>query len=657
MTSSNRIPAGSRTLARTIGVAAAATSMALSASGAVADGPVMTVPAAFTEVTTSGGTLLAAWDRVFSSAGTGTLAGHSTVQRYCTPYGSGTTIVGFRMAAGRWHVEHGNAAVMILHSGAGELRRIADVDLPHNRADSIGLWAGAAPAMAPSDCVWTQVVVRNRIDAPLLWTSALQEVAIRDDVGPTVSDAVVRPAGWITGGDVAVDFTTADNGLHRGGVQAQVGSGPIHDLGDVANGRTSATLPLDGIADGQHQLVLTRSGWGWAPRSASAVVMVDRTAPGIPVVATDTTSWTNADRVAFHAAPTADATSGWRLNEFSVDGGGWTDEQPVALSAEGVHRIRARAVDHAGNRSAPSDTALIRIDRTPPLVEDLQVSGVDPAGVRAQFSLSPDAGAPYTGCPISVEIAPAGGRWTEALRLPSSDVSGRVNLSVPVATASGGQNLLRLTVCDAAGNRSQRTVRFHRDTSNAATASEVQRTAADPSSLTLSPIRVKPVPFGARVVIRSVVRRNGRASAAVPVTLSDPAGRTIGSMSSDAAGRVVFRLRATRGGVWTLHANQGGTESARTANLVVRPRVRWVMRPRMGWTALRAGIRPGLKGRIVRVQRRQVGGWVTVASVRTGPAGRVLARRQWSPGRYRLAVPRQSGWSLAPTAAPFRVGS
>ncbi|MEZ5079338.1 MAG: hypothetical protein R2878_01475 [Thermoleophilia bacterium] len=657
MTSPNRTHASTRSLARTLGVAAAITSAALSASGAVADGPVMTVPAAFTEVTTSGGTLLAAPDRVFSSAATGTLAGHSTVQRYCSPYGSGTTIVGFRMAAGRWHVEHGNAAVMILHSGAGELQRIADVDLPHNRADSIGFWAGAAPAMAPSDCVWSQVVIRNRIDAPLLWTSALQEVAIRDDVGPTVTDVAVRPSGWLTGGDLVVDFTTADNGLHRGGVQAQIGSGPIHDLGDVPNGRTSATLPLDGIADGQHQLVLTRSGWGWAPRSASGVVMVDRTAPGIPVVATDTTGWTNTDRVSFHAAPTADATSGWRQNEFSVDGGGWTAEPPAAISTEGIHRIRARAMDHAGNRSAPSDTALIRIDRTPPLVDDLQVGGADPAGVRAQFSLTPDTGAPYTGCPIGVEIAPAGGQWTEALRLPSSDVSGRVTLSVPLATVSNGQNLLRLTVCDAAGNRSQRTVRFQRDSSNAETVSEVQRATAGPSSLTLAPVRVRPTQFGARVVIRSVVRRNGRASAGVPVTLSDPAGRTLRAVSSDAAGRVVFRLRATRGGVWTLHANQGGTESARTANLIVRPRVRWVTRPRAGWTALRAGIRPGLKGRIVRVQRRQGGGWVTIASVRTGPAGRVLARRQWLPGRYRLAVPRQSGWSLAPTATPFRVVS
>lgn len=53
--------------------------------------------------------------------------------------------------------------------------------------------------------------------------------------------------------------------------------------------------------------------------------------------------------------------SGVRRVRYRIDGGPWTEYTgPVPLSRPGLHRIRARAVDGAGNRTEVSRPVLAR---------------------------------------------------------------------------------------------------------------------------------------------------------------------------------------------------------------------------------------------------------------------------------------------------------
>jgi hypothetical protein len=137
------------------------------------------------------------------------------------------------------------------------------------------------------------------------------------------------------------------------------------------------------------------------------------------------------------AARTADGTgSGWRHNQFSIDGGSWTPSAGLSISADGVHTVAVRAQDAAGNSSG-ANTVTVKIDRGTPSgsltkarriadrVAVLTVLAADPlSGVRS-WRLVGDGGTTLalgTGSGRKVVLTGLSGRRT--LRLLVEDVAG-----------------------------------------------------------------------------------------------------------------------------------------------------------------------------------------------------------------------------------------
>ena len=189
----------------------------------------------------------------------------------------------------------------------------------------------------------------------------------------------------------------------------------------------------------------------WAPAggTATATAMIDKTAPTVPLVAGGSAAWSDAQSVTITPSGSTDAGgSGLGAYEYrtSSDGGAtWgaaTAAASLPVSAEGQTQVEYRGTDLAGNVSAWSAPALVRLDRTAPAVTQ---SGGAAAWSNAASVLvaasATDAGA--GGITYAYRTSTDGGAtW-------SGTVAGA---SVPISAA--GQTLVEFQATDAVGNAS-----------------------------------------------------------------------------------------------------------------------------------------------------------------------------------------------------------
>ncbi|MFN8120809.1 MAG: hypothetical protein U0237_00115 [Thermoleophilia bacterium] len=638
---------------------------AVTAAPAVADTPVVEVPASFTESDLSGGSLVPdgppSRAAVRGYPGQGATGGHWAMQRYCTPYGSGTAIVGFQYEVGRWHTSVGDAAAVLANTDTGTVRVHDDAALAYRRADALGPWSGAQAAMAPSRCVALQVVMRRAVAATTLtWTTNLTRVAVIDQVGPSVTTPVVDTA-WVTGDAVPVHFGQADNAFARGAVTAETLGGGTTALGDPGDGTVAAQVPVGALPDGQHVVRVSRSAPGWDTRSAVASFDLDRTPPSVPERSAATEAWTAAPAVWITSDPSADgAGSGWSHNEFSVDGGPWA-VQPNrwAVEAAGVHQVRARAVDRVGHASAASPARTVRIDRTPPELGALEVDVAAQGGPLLRLSLADAGGSGLGGCQAVVALAGPGTPWTPAVELPGSALAGAGQVKLPMRGLPSGDYQVRVSACDVAGNTTSRAVRLTWHPSGATADQPAARptgTATEgTAALRVAGASPSRAVHGRRVRIGGTLLRGGVPVAGAAIQVLDPGGSVAGSGHTGAGGRIVATAVATRGGAWRIRV-VGQDWTAAAFRLDVRPAV--TVRATTAGGVVTTGVRvlPAASGRLVRLQRRTSTGWATFVTGRTGADGTVrlgaakAGPRQGSgprarplPGPARRPRPRRCG--------------
>lgn len=110
--------------------------------------------------------------------------------------------------------------------------------------------------------------------------------------------------------------------------------------------------------------------------------------------------------------------------------------------------------------------------------------------------------------------------------------------------------------------------------------------------------------------------------------------------STGADGGYRFELRAFRSGAYRASTVGGGISAPRLITVAGALSGRATRHLRVGArVSVRGAVRPGVPGRVVRLQRLAHGGWRTVALARTNGAGRF--RAAWRPpatGVYRLRL-------------------
>lgn len=564
-------------------VAAASAVMLLApASLALADQPVIEMPARFTGASSGGGSIVPDREPNFAAVrgypSAGARAGHWGQLTYCTPYGPGTAIVGYLYLLGRWHTSQGDGLVVLENTDAGTRQQWTDGEIVQGSAQGRGAWEGTGAAMPPTGCIGVQVVARREMTSgTLTYTADLQRVRILDSGGPWVGAAHVAP-GWVTGDAVTVEWDQGDNAFNRGTTGALVPGGGQTSLGDAPDGHVVAAVPVGGLPDGSHEVQVQRSAPGWDTRTMTVRFDLDRSDPATPDLDVETEAWTNADGVQVGAGASSDSGSGWLRNEFQVDGGGWTDlGARWTLRAPGVHEVRVRAVDRAGRRSAPSAPRSVRIDRTPPSIAPLEVDASAAAGPRVRLAVRDQGGAGVGDCRTTIAVDPvAGGGALTLVDLPARSLASVAEVDVPMRTFAAGEYELRIETCDAAGNRTARTATFtwHGPATTGAapgggggTAAAVtpggtvpappstSRTVVAPGGRRLTlvgPVRVL-VRRGRTAVLRGRLLQDGRpAVAGTRATVITPWGLAVAGGRVAPDGRLTIRFRPTRSGRWSV---------------------------------------------------------------------------------------------------------
>ena len=614
---------------------------------------------------------------------------------YCNPYGSETQLVGASVLRVRWHANANDMSAYLrflapngndLGIGGGltslaSTRRYFYNYVPEGVNLELQKDARTSDtySFAGGSCVWGGVifngvgsngVVDSAGFTPLV-TNQLSSVQVEDLRGPAVSGATSW-ASWLTGDVAPIEWDHSDNAYRRGSTGARVTGGGAVDLGDPANGHLGAWVPVGALPDGAHQICAYRAAAGWGESQGCTTFRLDRTNPSPPQVALSPDlggAWVNtAVEVVTHA--TGDGSgSGWDRNQFSVDGGAWTDSPSAfTMVAEGDHTVTARAVDKAGRVSGPSGGRVVRIDRTPPVIAGASVDGR--SGVLS-WSMSDGVGFGTCSARIALSGPGTNGAVTEVFDQPTGSLNPTAaSVVLPLGTMANGDYQARLSVCDVAGNAATASVAFTW-TGNpdggltGAVARFVAMGVSSPGSATRRDVLGTAVPVVRRDYNRvfslsgRLQRSDGSAFSHAPVELRDSTGVYAGGARTDANGLFSVSAKASIGGAWTL-GTVGSSVRVAVAWLEVRPLV--AVRVRMtghGRVLVMTGsLRPSTRvaGKAVQLQwfDRLTRRWRPALDGRVGADGRFrLTYRFVRSGRYRvpvrISVTADAGWPYLAT--------
>ncbi len=621
---------------------------------------------------------------------------------YCNPYGPGTQLVGASMTRVRWHTNANDMHAYMrfvapngndLGIGGGLTSLLSTRRYLYNYSPelvNLELQKNALTAdtytFAGGQCVFGGVVFNGAgsdgvVDTPAftpLMTNRLDTVQVEDLQGPAASGASTW-SQWLTGNEAPIEWDSSDNAYRRGSTGARVGGAGQVDVGDAPNGHHGAWVPVGGLPDGPHSICGYRNAPAWGEAQACATFKLDRTDPAPPVISLTPDldgAWGNA-AVTVETGPTADGTgSGWDRNQFSTDGGDWTDSPPsFTLAADGDHTVVARAVDKAGRVSAPSAPRALRIDTTPPVISGV---GVGPATGVLSWAMSDGVG--FGACPTVVAVAGpgTGGALTTVFDQATGTLpAAAATVQLPLGAMPNGDYRATVRICDLAGNVAQVAVPFTWTGNpdgglSGAAARFVAVGLQSPGSKRSRSLFGVTVPvvrraFNAKFTLRGHLQRpDGSSLAGAPIEMRDASGRYAAGARTDAKGNFAITARATIGGAWTLNPVGSSIRQA-VAWLEVRPILRVGVRMIQGNRVLVAAGRfapaVGAGGKAIQLQ------WFDATTRRWRPAldGRIrpdgtfrLAYAFRRAGRYsvpvRVTVGTDAGWPyLAVNSPPVTV--
>jgi hypothetical protein len=194
------------------------------------------------------------------------------------------------------------------------------------------------------------------------------------------------------------------------------------------------------------------SAWIPAAANAGSTARLDRTAPSAPTATTGSSAaWKSVASVLLTPTGATDALSGianYRFQTSTDAGASWSPAASGAtltISAEGETLVQSATVDNAGNVSAWSPTATVRIDRTlpsDPTVSGGSLSWTNAASVTITASASSDSGGSGLSGYQSRTSTNGGTTWSAA----TAGATRVVNAT--------GQTLVQFRSLDNAGNTS-----------------------------------------------------------------------------------------------------------------------------------------------------------------------------------------------------------
>ncbi len=519
---------------------------------------------------------------------------------------------------------------------------------------------------AGGQCVFGGVVFNGAgsdgiVDTPAftpLMTNRLDTVQVEDLQGPAASGASTW-SQWITGNEAPIEWDSSDNAYRRGSAGARVAGGGQVDIGNAASGRHGVWVRSAAFPTGR-----TRSA-GTATRPPGARRRPARPSSSIAPTRRPRSSASRRQWMVRGGTPpspwrrgrpsTAPAPAGDR-NQFSTDGGPWTDSPPsFTLTADGDHTVRrprgrqVRALERAVGATA------IRIDATPPLI-----SGAGVGAARGVLSWSMSDGVGFGACPTVVAVAGPG--TGGALAKVFEQASG----TLPAAAATVQLPLGAMPNGDYQANLRSATSRGTSPRSRCRSRGSAIRTAVLVARG--GPVRGGRAPIAGFPPVAIALRRHGardpsHVQHAIHAPRPPAAPRRVAALGAplemrDASGRYAAGARTDARGNFAITARATGRRC-----VDAQPR-RFVGPPAVAWLEVRPILRVGV--RMIEANR------VLVAAGRFAPAvgaaGKAiqlqwfdLATRRWAP-RWTGASgrPGRSGSSThsdGPGATGFRCAS
>ncbi|RME82266.1 MAG: hypothetical protein D6775_11375, partial [Caldilineae bacterium] len=195
---------------------------------------------------------------------------------------------------------------------------------------------------------------------------------------PPLTVPQVSPSGWQT--DPQTTYTvTWKNPIDLSGIAAacyKLGQEPQHDLDGtcVAGTNIEQISGVTAPAAGSYHLFLWLQDAAGNIDRASRRVALDaiRWDPTPPEIFIDATGSPGLN--GWYVGPIAvnliasDEGSGLERVEYDLDDAGWVQGQQLTINNEGLHFLRAAAVDVAGNRTE-AEPAILNLDMTPPTTQ------------------------------------------------------------------------------------------------------------------------------------------------------------------------------------------------------------------------------------------------------------------------------------------------
>jgi hypothetical protein len=253
-------------------------------------------------------------------------------------------------------------------------------------------------------------------------TSTWREQTVKiDSVIPV--DTSSLPSGWTNSLTFTLTGTDATSGVQTMEYEVDFGARQT-----VASGGT-ISLPGDGQYTISHRVV---DNAGQVSDWVDSVVKVDTVLPANTSPAAPT-GWQQSISLALTGT---DADSGFDHGEWSVDGGTTWKPGPVAITADGTYTLQTRAVDVAGNLSAPRS-------------ETVKVDGTAPANT------TPRPAAAWLNTPYATTVAGTdAGSGVARVEWKLDDPNAAAQTTPAVSVPAPGSHHLYTRVVDNAGNAS-----------------------------------------------------------------------------------------------------------------------------------------------------------------------------------------------------------
>ncbi|MEW6581780.1 MAG: hypothetical protein AB1416_03375 [Actinomycetota bacterium] len=484
------------------------------------------------------------------------------------------------------------------------------------------------------------------------------------------------------------------------------------------SGARSATFPTAQLEGRHFTRVAVRDMSGLVATLPLGTLQVDRTAPTVTAGAArhapagSTLAWTEEDAasgvdpdrpaaVEVNSSPAGDAAGAW-IPAATPGAGGAGGERsvtvPASLVSPGVHLVRVRSADRAGNETV-AGIGVAYSDQTPPTVTDVRVVEAPTAAsqsVEVTFravDAAPGAGIAAGAAALLTDPSGAAVYWEGSLdegaehrvraHLPGprdyrlvvrvTDAAGNTGAGAPVDVSSPAPAPGTVTTA-AAGTAPSGAASPARRGGAGTPVAHFTVTGGTPVLTGPGRVPARRVLFGRTVTVAGVVRSGaGRLLAATRVQVRD-AGGPLGDTATDRHGRFRITVAPVAGGPLriVIRRRSGEPRAARIVGrnrVVVRPRVRITVSTRRATAGGRPVVvagrllpaprdLPGSPSKRVVLEWRDPlrGEWRPVVDGQASAGGRFRFTWRFGAGGFavplRVRVPEELGWPLEPVATP-----